>query len=414
VRRRLLAMGGVGLCVVAAACSQSGGNAADGGDAALTGAGEGAGADMTVAPDALATTPDAAGDSPSTPDTAAMEATSGSSDVVSPDATADAGEAGDALPDSTVASEGGADSSGDADAMPPTDAANDADAYVNTVDGGNPEIDYSTPPVTLTMTFSPLAPGAEAFECATFANPWGRQVDVKTYGLQASFGFYSFYAFYQSNAVNADAAACPQGGLTFGPFTFFAETPQATITYPSTVGATIPSNDGFLLSAHYVNTTSQPLQATVSLTMYVAKNGVVTNHAGVLFLNQSTITLPATGCTTASGGCQSTGSYTLPQATNVVLSDSLMTHFATHFIATTSTGATLYQTTQWSAPPPQIWSPPLSLSAGTTVTWSCSYVNNTGSALTFGGSAISNATCISTNVIYPIADVTNPVLGTGL
>jgi hypothetical protein len=412
--KRVLAAATTGIWVAAAACSQSGGTTPNGGDASSGEMADVAG-DKTVPMDVVSSAPDAPGDSLSTGDTASADGTMGSADVGSPDAGAETGAAGDGSSDAAVASDGSdgaADATSGGDAMLPADAPDDADATVNGVDGGNPEIDYTTPAVTLTMTFT-FAPGAEIFECQTFANPWGRQVDVKTYSLNASVGFHSMYAFYQPNATNAAVGTCAQGGLTFGAFTFFAGTPQRTMTYPPTVGATILLGTGFQLMTHAINTTSSVIQENVSLTMYVAKPAVVTNHAGVLFLNQPTMTVPAT-CTSDAGACVSSQSYTLPQDVNVVSSESVMYHFGVNFIAATSTGATLYQTTQWAEPPPKFWYPPLLLPSGTTVTWSCTDINNTGTTLTFGESALSNVMCISTNVIYPVANAANPVLGTAL
>jgi hypothetical protein len=88
-----------------------------------------------------------------------------------------------------------------------------------------------------------------------------------------------------------------------------------------------------------------------------------------------------------------------------------MHRYATNFVATTSTGLTLFQTTQWQEPPPQVYSPPLHLTSGTTITWTCNDVNTTGQELTFGESANTNVMCISSNIFYPVSDVTNPVLG---
>ncbi len=45
-----------------------------------------------------------------------------------------------------------------------------------------------------------------------------------------------------------------------------------------------------------------------------------------------------------------------------------MHKYATNFVATTSTGLTLFQTTQWQEPPPKVYSPPLHLASGTTIT----------------------------------------------
>ncbi len=140
--------------------------------------------------------------------------------------------------------------------------------------------------------------------------------------------------------------------------------------------------------------------------MYVAKPNVVTNHAGVLFLNNSAITVAAS-CTS---GCQSTASYQLTQDVYVLSADSHMHKYATNFVATTSTGVTLFTTTQWAEPPPENYSPPLHLASGTTITWTCTDVNTTGEELTFGESAQTNVIVhLSQNIFYPVSDVNNPV-----
>jgi hypothetical protein len=273
----------------------------------------------------------------------------------------------------------------------------------------DPEIDYSVAPITLTMTQFTVAPGGEVFYCQNFANPWGKQVDIKTYSLDMGVGSHHMFAFYASGATNGALAMCPSGGLTFGAFTFSAQSPTATVTYPATVGATLPSGTGFQMMVHYLNTTSSTITSSVKLTMYIAKPNVVTNHAGSLFLNQATMTVAAS-CT-APTGCNSTSSYTLTQDVYILTADSHMHKYATNFVATTSTGLTLFTTTQWQEPAPQVYSPPLHLASGTTITWTCNDVNTTGQELTFGESANTNVMCISSNIFYPVSDVTNPVLG---
>jgi hypothetical protein len=184
------------------------------------------------------------------------------------------------------------------------------------------------------------------------------------------------------------------------------------MTYPATIGATLPATTGFMLNVHYINTGTSALPASVALTMSIAKPGVVTNHAGAIFLNQANMSV-ATTCTTASGGCPSTATYTLPQDVNIIVASSHMHKFATHFIANANQGAgvKIYETSQWDEPPPQVYCPALHLSSGTTIAWQCTDVNDTGSTLTFGEYANSNVMCISSDIFYPVSDVTNPVIG---
>jgi hypothetical protein len=281
-----------------------------------------------------------------------------------------------------------------------------------TTDGAptdDPEIDYSNTK-TVTMATFTVMPGDEVFYCQTFADPWSEQVDIKTYQPSMSAGSHHMFAFYQQGATTAaSATACPAGGLTFGAFTFTSQTPMVTQTYPATIGATIPQGYGFNMMAHYLNTTSATLNAVVSLTMYVAKPNVVTNHAGVIFLNNAGISVPSTGM-----AVETTDTYMLPQDVYILTASSHMHKYATKFVATASSGQTLYSTTTWDNPTPASYSPPLLLTSGTSITWTCTDVNNTGSTLTFGESALANVMCIDVNIFYPVQNVANPVLGSAI
>jgi hypothetical protein len=255
-----------------------------------------------------------------------------------------------------------------------------------------------------------VTPGDEVFYCQTFADPWSTQVDIKTYQLSMSPGSHHMFAFYQEGATTAATATpCIAGGLTFGAFTFTSQTPHVTQTYPATIGATIPQGYGFNMMAHYLNTTSETLTAVVSLTMYVAKPNVVTNHAGVIFLNNTSISVASTG-----QPVQTTDSYTLPQDVNILTASSHMHKYATNFVATTSTGVTLYSTTTWDNPTPTVFSPALQLATGTSISWTCTDVNTTGTTLTFGESANTNVMCIDVDIFYPVQSVTDPVLGSAI
>jgi hypothetical protein len=82
---------------------------------------------------------------------------------------------------------------------------------------------------------------------------------------------------------------------------------------------------------------------------------------------------------------------------------------ATQFVATEGT-QTLYQTTSWNNPVPAVYTPPLQLTKGTNVTFSCTYVNDTGQPLVFGESAQTNVMCIYEMSFYPALDPTNPTI----
>jgi hypothetical protein len=251
----------------------------------------------------------------------------------------------------------------------------------------DPETDYSQTK-TLTMDTFAVPANAEVFYCQSFANPWGRQVDIKTYDLEMDTGSHHMFAFYKSNATNGPAVPCAAGGLTFGFFTFVSQVPTLVQTFPATVGATIPQSDGFTLTAHYLNTTTSELTAHVKLTMYLAKPGVITNHAGVIFMNNVAMTVPPTGQPVVSPA-----SMKLNQDVNILSTTSHMHKFGTNFVATATApgGAeqTVYATTQWDEPKPMVFSTPLQFPSGTNYT-------------------------IWMSIFYPVTNISDPEIGSAV
>jgi hypothetical protein len=266
----------------------------------------------------------------------------------------------------------------------------------------NPEVAYA---VTLTMSGFTVPAAGEVYKCQDFANPFqGQQVDIKTYELAMNAGSHHMILFYSQGAADGSVIDCPEGGLKTGPFTFGSQSQKATQTYPEGVGATIPPGMGFTMNAHYVNPGSSPIQAAVAVTMFVAVPGVVTQHAGALQYILTSISIPAGGQpVTVTGSCAA------PQDLNLLWAGSHMHKRATHFISRSGT-TTLYQTDQWADPAPTEFSPPLPIKAGADITWSCTYVNDTGSTLTFGQSALTNAMCNANGGFYPVLDISNPLI----
>jgi hypothetical protein len=282
------------------------------------------------------------------------------------------------------------------DSGPGTVAIDDAASAVD------PSAAYS---VTLTMSPFTVEPNHEVYKCQDFANPFaGQAVDIHRYDLDMNEGSHHMNLFYNQGATDGNVVDCPNGGFQQGPNTFGAQSPKASQTYPDGVGAAIPAGTGFTMNAHYVNSGSTPIQAAVKVTMFVAKPGLTTQHAGVVSFILTSITIPPTGQPyPVSGTCA------IPQDMNVIFAGSHMHQRATAFTATTG-ATTLYETTAWSDPPSKAFSPPLALAANSNVTWTCTYVNDTGSPLVFGQSALTNAMCNFGATFYPVADPSNPVI----
>jgi hypothetical protein len=259
--------------------------------------------------------------------------------------------------------------------------------------------------VTLTMTDFTVPAGGEVYKCQDFANPFqGQQVDIKTYQLVMNQGSHHMILFYLPGAADGPLVDCPEGGLKQGPFTFASQSERATQTYPAGVGAAIPGDMGFTMNAHYVNANSSPIPAAVAVTMQVAVPGAVTLHAGGLQYILFNISIPPTGQPVTV-----TGSCSLSQDINLLWTSSHMHRRATHFVST-SGNTKLYETDQWADPTSAQFAPPLTLKAGADINWSCTYVNDTGSTLSFGPSASTNAMCNTNGAFYPVQDIRSPLI----
>jgi hypothetical protein len=290
---------------------------------------------------------------------------------------------------------------------PPPEAGSPANDAGGTNDAG--PYDAGPPPgtVPITLTLGPfnVPAGTEVFKCQTFANPFGGvDTDIKTYEEHMTHGSHHMFVFFIPNASDGPLMDCPNGGLEFHPYPFTAQVPDFSLTYPDTVGSRVPSTMGLMLNAHFLNTGAQDFQATLTVTFHVALPGAVTQHAGVVFMNNVGITIPP-----GSMPQTATASCTLPQDMKVLGSGSHMHMRATQFTATAN-GQTLYQTTDWTNPQPAAYVPPLDLASGTSVTFACTYLNDTAQTLTFGESALTNVMCIYTMQFYPVADPSNPTI----
>jgi hypothetical protein len=278
---------------------------------------------------------------------------------------------------------------------PPPDAEPDGAGSVPPPDAGS--VAYTT---TLTMDSVSIPANGDTWYCQTFANPFGAQVDIVQYEVDMTPTAYQMFAYYNANAVEGAVGSC--SSLTTGQFTFTSENGHDVVAYPPGVGATITAGTGFNLVVHYVNTSATAAPGQATLTMSVARPGLVSQHAGVVFLDDTTLQVAPDVSTT-------TSMYTLTQALTVFESESVMGLYGTKFTLSVP-GQTLYTTTSTAHPAPGILAPAVPIGRGIVMTWACTYDNFTLAPLSFGG-GYKQARCQSTSFVYPIADVLNPVIG---
>jgi hypothetical protein len=250
--------------------------------------------------------------------------------------------------------------------------------------------------VTLTMETFTIEPGQEVYKCQNYANPFGGEaVDVARFESHMTPGSHHLLLFYRPEAVDGPLEDC--SGLEFAATPYSTQLADDSVAYPPGVAARIQPQQGFRLQSHYLNTTTQPITANITMTFKLAAAGTVTAHAGVLFEVQPNIYVGPNSTETVTRDC------TIPFDMNVIKTASHMHRHGSHFLATVG-GETLFETEEWSEPQPALFDPPRLLPGGAPLHFECTFVNEGSVPLTFGESADTNEMCILGAAFYPVPD----------
>jgi hypothetical protein len=117
----------------------------------------------------------------------------------------------------------------------------------------------------------------------------------------------------------------------------------------------------------------------------------VTKWVSELCFNQVGVRVPPGKDVVVSTSCAIPKTY---EPIGLVAGGTHMHKRGVHFVAKTSTGAMLADVDTWDEPPELTYDPPIMLNTGDTISWACTYDNDTGRTLTFGESAEDDEMCI--------------------
>lgn len=228
--------------------------------------------------------------------------------------------------------------------------------------------------------------GGELYRCQNFANPFGKDVDIKATESFMSPGSHHLFAFYKEGASDGPLVEC--SGLEFTSSLHTSQTPYNLFDYPAGVAVPVKQNQGIRLAAHYINPTDKPIEASITVAFYLAEPGTSQEYSGHLFLNNPLIYVAAHSPGKVSKTC------TMPRDIKLFTATSHMHQFGRKFTAQTEDGTSLYETNLWSDPPFKRFDPPIELKKGQKISFTCEYENPGDKPLVFGESAISNEMCI--------------------
>jgi hypothetical protein len=237
--------------------------------------------------------------------------------------------------------------------------------------------------------------GTEIYKCQDFDNPFGKDVAVLSSESIMVKGGHHFAAFRISGLTAAPLMDCPAGGLEAHEFIHAAQQLDQVTTYPAGVGRFLPATDGIRLMVHFLNATGAMVHVPpTSFSMHYADGDQIQQKAAAVFLNNL-------GVSAAPGQSTSTKSFALQSDIKLLVAVGHMHEHGVNFTSSTSDGHMIYESTQWSEPIAGTFAPPMDISAGTSIAWTCTFQNDTGKTLVFGQSAVTNEMCIFNGVYYP-------------
>jgi hypothetical protein len=257
---------------------------------------------------------------------------------------------------------------------------------------------------------SEVPPGGETLMCMYAAMPTDRGV-IAVPSAESRFTPGSHHLL----AYRTDLTAIPQGQTGVwacrdgswmvhqkGSY-YEAQQPESRRDLPPGVAHRFAPGEVVILQTHYLNPATDVLLAHAQLTLHTVELSAVPNEAGSIIFTDVNISIPA------GGKSRSTMTCTLPTDFNPALLWSHMHKQGSNFIATTddpvaaTTLGTLYQENDWEEPHPRTYpfNPPVTLHAGTHITFSCDFMNPTSTTITFGQSAETNEMCILHGMYWP-------------
>jgi hypothetical protein len=245
-------------------------------------------------------------------------------------------------------------------------------------------------------------PGQEVFKCYHTQIPLSTELDISEFESVMSTGSHHFILY------RADGDTTPVDTLTdsgcAGNFTtswvYSSGQPHYGFKNPDGVAMVIAANGRVQFDMHYLNTTTAPINALVTLNMIFA-TGTFQKAAPLISFNTG-INIPANGTQTVTGNCTpGVGASFFMASTHTHRRGILAT--INRVLADGTLGEELVHTTDWEKPDLHSWSaaPFLTFKTGEKFRYSCSYQNDLNVPVTVGNSAATNEMCMAVTYFFP-------------
>jgi hypothetical protein len=181
---------------------------------------------------------------------------------------------------------------------------------------------------------------------------------------------------------------------------FEAQSPDTTRSLPPGVAHIFKPGEILLMTAHYLNPSATALDTHVDFRLHTMDLRAVQHEAGSVFFYNRQINIPAMSQATATRVCP------IDRDINLALLWSHMHSRGVSFVATTDDPtvgpSNLYEREPQARTFPA--NPPVTVHAGSTITYSCTYQNMTPDTIVAGPSARTNEMCILHGMYWPRMD----------
>lgn len=250
-----------------------------------------------------------------------------------------------------------------------------------------------------------IQPNTEAYYCYYKTIPGNASIEVGAFQSWMSTGASHHFITYEASAAGTPDGTLEQCAGVAGKWVYATSVSGQVIELkmPDTVGLTMSAGTQLVLNMHFVNPNSTPVSPVLKLNVLYAKN-VQYQAATMVSFNAGIDVPPATaagpGTQTVSGTC------TAPVGSKFF---AITSHTHKHATVTkvnyVSGGQVqnVVDTTDWESPDVGLFYAPdfLTVKAGDSFTYSCSYSNTTSSPVLVGETAASNEMCMAIGYYFP-------------
>ncbi|HEX9295744.1 MAG TPA: hypothetical protein VF881_07910 [Polyangiaceae bacterium] len=252
-----------------------------------------------------------------------------------------------------------------------------------------------------------VKPGEELHRCQYVALPSDQDINVVAVSHQYSTGSHHFLVYTtdldaipaemtgQYDCVNGDEPIMEHThGILYG-----GQSPSGSVRFPDGVGFPMRAGQVLLLQAHYINPTSQDIEAKVSAGFDTAPLESRREEAGFMIFYDPFIYVPAQSSATSGIHCDVTGNVNVITAYTHYHQRGKAMHVWLDPSRPSSADAPFFETTDWEHP--EDFQGPMAMGTGSVVRFRCDYENSDTFDVFQGPTARTSEMCVFAGLYYP-------------